>query len=438
MDRKNVFVIGLDDYHTTLLDSLRHRHRYRFHGLLAHDEVEHRPDYPVDEMLRKAEDQLRGARDGADAIVNYIDFPGSSMAAILAARLGLRGPSLESVLRCEHKAWSRMAQAEILPGFEPRFAAFDPFDDDPLARIGLPFPFWVKPVKGFGGWLGFKIRHERDLDHALGRIRAHIHRLAEPFDRLLDRAVLPDAVAPMRGHWCLAEEIVQGRQCTVEGHVLGSDVRIHGIVDSHRYPHRSSFSSYHYPSRLPPRIQATVTALARRLARGLGLEHTGFNIEFFWDQRHDRITVLEVNPRISQSHCEMFRLVDGASSHQVIVAVALGEEPAFPRREGAFPAAARCFLRHVGDAHVARVPSPEEIAAIERDLPGTSIHLTVRPGAWLSERPYTESYSYALAVITLGGVDHADIDRKHEACARRLRFDLDTPRHRSPQRETAG
>jgi biotin carboxylase len=218
--------------------------------------------------------------------------------------------------------------------------------------------------------------------------------------------------------------------------VLNGDPRVHGIVDSFRYPHRSSFASYHYPTQLPKRVRVLLAGLAVRCVRHLGLDNAGFNVEFFWDQQHDRITILEVNPRISQSHCALFEMVDGASSHQIALAVALGEEPDFPAGEGRFRSAARYFLRHTGDAMVARIPTPDELVALERDMPGVKVEIAVPAGRRLSDRTYHDSYSYKLAEICVGGEAHADIERKYRACVARLPFELigqRAPREREPQ-----
>ena len=50
-----------------------------------------------------------------DAVVSTDDFPGSTLAAALARRLGLRGPSPEAVLIAQHKYLSRQRQARAVP-----------------------------------------------------------------------------------------------------------------------------------------------------------------------------------------------------------------------------------------------------------------------------------------------------------------------------------
>jgi len=133
---------------------------------------------PLHELLPKATAQLEAFSGSIDAIVTYWDFPSSTILPILRRRFGLPGTSLEAVLKCEHKYWSRLEQARVAPEHVPRFCALDPFADDPLATIPLAFPFWIKPVKAHSSHLGFKIRDRAEFDRAIGAIRGGIHRLA--------------------------------------------------------------------------------------------------------------------------------------------------------------------------------------------------------------------------------------------------------------------
>ncbi|MGM9152378.1 hypothetical protein ACTFFW_05745, partial [Campylobacter jejuni] len=66
--------------------------------------------------------------------------------------------------------------------------------------------------------------------------------------------------------------------------------------------------------------------------------------------------------------------VDGVSHQQVTVDLALGQTPDMPSRQGEFAVAAKFFYRvFFVDATVTRVPSAEEIAALEREFPGALI-----------------------------------------------------------------
>jgi len=424
----HIFLIGLNAFNLNKLRHIRGAEHHVYHGVLDPAEVYDTEVFPIPDMLRRAEDAIRSAGVPVDAIAGYMDFPVSTMLPILCRRFGVRTTSLESLLKCEHKYWSRVVQREVMPENIPAFTAFDPFDDAALETIGeagLGFPFFVKPVKSSGSRLGFRIDSPEDFDNAIGTLRAEIGLIAEPFDYILEHAELPAEVARVGGQYCMAEEIIGGHQCTVEGYVFEGEVVPYGIVDSIRYPKVLSFHHYRYPSDLPEGVQARMRDLTGRIMHHVGYDNAAFNIEFFWDDIRDHVWLLEVNTRISQSHCDLFEKVDGVSHHQVTIDLARGRGPDMPHREGAYPVAAKFFLRvFYKDATVARVPTAEDIAAVEAAFPGTLIALQVRPGMRLSDLPEQDSYSYALAYIWMGGESHAALLAAYEQVLARLPFEF--------------
>lgn len=420
---KNVFLVGLNDFHRAKLATVSHAQEYRFHGLL--EEPHKADDYDIPAYLAEAERRLRAFVGPIDAVVGYMDFPVSTMLPILCRRFGLRSPSLESTLKCEHKYWSRLEQHEAIPGHAPRTVAVDPFDDASIARIPLAYPFWLKPVKSSGSYLGFRVTDARVLRRAIGAIRAGIGKLAEPFNFVLGHAKLPPEVAAVDGYHCVAEEIIGGRQCTLEGCVFEGEVLYHGIVDSIRAPNRVSFLRYEYPSRLPREVQQEMMDLGRRMLTHVGFDNAGFNVEFFWDRQRDRIRLVEINTRVAQHHSDLFEKVDGVTNHEAPIQVALGRRPRMPHGEGVFRRAATFFLRRYRDARVTAVPSREDVAAIERDVPGTVVHLQVAAGMRLCELFEQDSYSYALALIYLGADSENELLRRCRRVVERLHFELE-------------
>jgi biotin carboxylase len=424
----HIFLIGLNDFNLTKLKHIRGASAHVYHGVLDPAEVYDTEVFPIPEMLDRAERAIRDSGVPVDAIAGYMDFPVSTMLPILCAKFGTRTPGLESLLKCEHKYWSRVVQREVLPDHIPKFTAFDPFDDDALTRIGeagLGFPFFVKPVKSSGSRLGFRIDSPEDFDNAITTLRAEINLIAEPFDYVLEHASLPPDVARVTGQYCMAEEIIGGHQCTVEGYVHDGDVVPYGIVDSIRYPKVLSFFHYLYPSGLPAHVQDRMRDLTKRLMTHTGFDNSAFNIEFFWDEPRDHIWLLEVNTRISQSHCDLFQKVDGVSHHQVTIDLALGRRPDMPNREGAYPVAAKFFHRvFFKDATVARVPTAQDIKAVEEAFPGTHVALQVTNGMRLSDLPEQDSYSYAVAYIWTGAHSHDALVKQYEEILARLPFEF--------------
>lgn len=426
MSDRNIFVVGLDELNRQRLAHLRGAEHYRFHGVIEPAEVNETEIFPIEDMLARAETQLNEFSEPIDAIVGYMDFPVSTMLPLLCERLGTPSTSLESLLKCEHKYWSRLVQQEVIGDYIPRFTAFDPFDPGALQRIGeagLYMPFFVKPIKSSGSRLGFRIESPEDFAYAVERLRESIGTISEPFNYVLEHANLPESIRSVDGGHCMAEEIIGGWQCTVEGYVFKGDVVPYGIVDSIRYPQVLSFFYYRYPSRLPDAIQTKMQNLTRQIMAHIGYDNAAFNIEYFWDEVQDRVWLLEINTRIAQSHCDLFEKVDGVSHQQITVDLALGQLPDMPFREGAFKVAAKFFYRvFFTDATVSQVPSSEEIEALQQAFPGTVITLQVEAGMRLSSLPEQDSYSYALAYVWMGAQDDLMLEENYARLAEQLHF----------------
>lgn len=422
--KKNIFVVGLDSFNLKLLCAVRHAENYAFHGLLDYDEIVAARRFDMEALLDKARRTLKTFPGSVDAIVGYWDFPTILMMPILRREFGLRGPTLESVLRCEHKYWSRIEQAKVVPDEVPRFELVDPFDDRAADKVGISYPFWIKPVKAHSSLLGYRVRDRDELDHALAANRAGIHRFAEPLDVIMSYADLPDEIAAVDGAKCIAEEIISnGRQCTLEGYAFKGEVEIYGIVDSIRGPNRSSLERYEYPSALPDRIKERMKASARTVIRHVGLDDTPFNMEFFYREGDDSIALLEINARISKSHSPLFDKVEGVPHKEVMIDIALGKRPDYPARRGRFRYAAKFMPRLYGghdDEIVAHAPSQEELRHIEDRFPGAEIQLHLQQGMHLADMHHGDPYSYELAAIFMGANSRATLHRDFNALFKSL------------------
>lgn len=421
---ENLFVLGLDDFHRSILEELPQAERCTFHGLLELDEIRPGEVIPIRDLVAKATAQLEAFEGPIDGIVGFWDFPINCLVPILSERFGLPHKPLEGVVACEHKYWARVVERDVVPDLVPPFRAVDPFAEDVEESPGLEFPFWIKPVMSYASYLGFRVDDGDDLHAAIAEIREHIHFLAEPFEYVLEQVVLPDAVRGIDGAHCIAEGIIGGRQCTLEGFVHDGTPEVYGIVDSLRLPGLSSFARYRYPSELPDRVQEAMTDAAARTIRALGLDGSAWNMEFFWDEDADRVWLLEVNSRLSESHADLFRKVDGVSNQSVMLDLALGLRPRMPHREGPFARAAKLFVRTLDDAFVEEVPSDDDLAALEAEIPDAKIVLRAQAGQWLSEQPYAEPYSHELAWCYLGADSREEIEARYRHCLERLRFRL--------------
>lgn len=421
MDRLNVVVLGLDERNLELLRRVPDADRYEFHGLMSIQDMQLGDEIPIADLLREAETRIEAFDGQIHAIVGYFDFPVSTLVPVLCQRFGLRGASLESVLRCEHKYWSRLIQREVIEEYPP-FALVDL--DDPRLPPEVGYPCWLKPVKSFSSKLAFEVTDEREFDAAVAELRDGIARVGEPFEYLLEQADLPPEIAEAGGQAALAERALSGDRAAVEGYVQDGQVVVYGVLDSLIYPEVSSFLRHQYPSQLPERMRERLADVSRRLMGKIGLDNATFSIEFFCDPDTGEINVLEINPRHSQAHAELFEHVDGFPNHHYMLKAALGEDPG-PSGAGPYQISALWYLRRFSDGVLLRGPAEDEVAAIERDLDGVRIHRKAPDGTRLSELPGKDSYSYELAQIVVGADDLAQLRDKYDRCVAALRFEFE-------------
>ncbi|MGM0578000.1 MAG: ATP-grasp domain-containing protein [Myxococcota bacterium] len=425
--RRNVFVVGLDTFHARNLERIPDRDRFRFHGLLRAEEIVYQDDYDIDAKLEEAARILRDFDGPVDAIIGHWDFPVSSMVPILAAEFGLLAPTLEAVLKCAHKYWSRIEQARHAPDVTPGFCAVDPFADDPYEQVTLDFPFWMKPVKGYSSTLGFRIGNRKEFDRAIEITRKRIRRFGDAFNTILARADLPPEVAGVDGNHMIVEELCGGLELAPEGYVQHGGFHAHGVIDMIRGPNHKSFQAYRYPSTRPRRLQERTIDSARRVMEGIGFDNGCFNMEFFWNEASDALRIVEINPRISQSHCDLFEKVDGMSNHEVAIHVALGDEPRFEHGGGSFHIAAKFLYRRYdpSDAVCVRVPSASDLARLRDRQPETVVCIQLEEGMRLSELKDQDPYTWVLAELMIGAEDVRGLNRKYEEAKALLPFEFE-------------
>jgi len=411
---QNVFVLGLDDFNRGILDSIADESGACFHSLLSFEEAKGFGRRTFDDLLAEADRRLRQFDDGIDAITAFWDFPVSSMLPVLCARFGVPGPRLSSVLKCEHKYWSRLLQAEVTDA-HPAFQVLNPHDDDAAERVKIDYPFFVKPIKSTSSALAFKVEDHEQWHAALSELRTGIQRIAEPFDQLIQHLeYVPQSVRDATGCCCLVESIMSGAQCTVCGYVQAREARVYGVVDSLTYEDSSTFESFVYPSSLPHHLVKRLSEISCRVMEHIGFSNGCFNIEFFVDTDSEQIALLEINPRISQSHTLLFDYVDGVPNLRVMTDVALGRAPDRMLGQGAHKQAAKWMWRHRGDAWVQRVPAADEIAAIEQDYDAVRIKVLPRVRSYLSDLLEQDPYAYDLAYIWVGGNDQQQLRQIYE------------------------
>ena len=412
MSVKNIFVLGNDSFNDRHnLRPISAGYGYNFHNLFWFDEVrvENRN---VEETLTEARRRLECFDDSIDGLLTFYDFPASLIAPILCEEFSLPSPSLEAVVKCEHKLWSRTLQREAAPEVVPTFAPLQ-LDEQPerawqrLTDEGLTPPVWIKPVKGVLGQLAFQIDSIETLTDAIEQAEEKIDYFSEPLAALMKHmpVELPE---PYRGKdskrlFIAENDISVPHACTAEGYRFEGMTQIHGVVDSFRYPDCPAFHRLQYPSKLPEDVQQRMVDASIRVIERIGFDGGAFNIEFFWDPDTEESSLLEFNPRISQSHSPQFQMVDGDANMKIIADLAVGNEPRLVRGQGEFEVAAKFMLRcFANDALVTRTPGDAEIEAVMQRFPGAKVKLDVHLGQQLSEQRHIDSYSWQLATIYMG------------------------------------
>ncbi len=434
MHKKNIFVIGLDEWNVAALKQVPHAKSYRFHPLLSYQDCYAHETLDFHALLDQARHILAQFTGSIDGILTHWDFPCTSLLAVLAREQHLPAPSLEAILKCEHKYWARCIQKQALPEITPSFAPVNPFEPPDLDTFPLPFPFWLKPIKGFGSQLGFCIHDQEGFQQALGEMRGKIQHFGDAFNQAMSLANIPEDIAPVDGLWAIAESLVDGREIAPEGFVQNGNVTCHGRIDCVRYPNGKSFHRWEYPADIAPKLQTRIDETTETLIQALGYDQGCFNIEFFWDEPAGKLWVVEVNPRISQSHSYQFRMVNGISNHEAALEVALGREPAFPQDKGHYAVAAKCVLRKFEHARVRRIPQPADIQELEDAYPGCKIKILVEEGQDLDMLRNQDAYSFALAYIYVAGKDRQEMMDRYDKIANQLPFSFDRERPiESPQ-----
>ena len=419
----NIFVLGLDDLGRAELATLPDAQDFVFHGLLTLEELQS-GTINLTALLQKAQRQLDAFDDTIDGIVGYWDFPISLMVPMLCARYHLPSKNLDAAVKCEHKYWSRLEQQRFIEEY-PKFGLVDYHDPNATLPAHMSYPVWAKPIKSFSSEGAYRVTSDEQLQAVLAKRRNSPERAGPAFEQILATLKLPEEIAAIPGGAYMVEEAATGSQCTIEGYNWQGEVYLTGIVDSLHYENSSSFLRYRYPSELPETVQERIRSVTQRVMTGLGLRNSTFNVEYFWDADTDRLVLLEVNTRHSQSHAPLFRYVEGLTNHAQMLDLALDRKPRQPTGEGYFQTASKWMYRWFSDGTVRTIPTAREIADLEQRYPGIIIELDVTEGQRLSDSFSQDSYSFILATIyTTGHTDQQAVEI-YETCVNALHFEID-------------
>ncbi len=146
---------------------------------------------------------------------------------------------------------------------------------------------------------------------------------------------------------------------------------------------------------------------------------------FFCHPESGQACLLEINPRHSQSHAELFEFVDGVANHHIMVQLGLGRDPGERRHRGDYQIAGKWYYRRFSDGLVTRVPTRGEVATLEAEIPGVKIAVVPEAGTRLSDLHGQDSYSYELAHLFVAAQTQREMEQKYRRCVDALRFEFE-------------
>lgn len=361
-----------------------------------------------------ARQAARGRRAGWRAVVSHQEQFGALAAALVAERLGLPGATPESVIAAQHKLHARRVLERVAPEANLRFEALDAVYGGPVPD-GIVYPRFAKPVKAAFSVLARSVRDREDLIDLtrFGRRELWVIRhLVEPFDRVC-RERLPEAGS---AHAMMLEDPVPigVPQFNLDGWVHEGRVHALGVVDAITVPGTHAFMRWEVPSRLPAAVQARALDVARRFLDAIGYRQGLFNLEFFWDDASDRLTVIECNPRLASQFGDLYRRVLGVDAHDIALALALGEDPAdLPRAAPSASVAASLVYRSFPGVRPPAQPGASQRAAFARAFPDGLVFPFPKSGHAL-ERDHKWTGSHRYGIVHLGGRDRDDLHERAE------------------------
>jgi len=383
---KDVLLVCPQDRDFTLVQSAQLEQRYAVRAVGRDlDSAEVDPAGVLEEVSGVRADGAVGTKDRS-----------ALLAAVVAERGRLPGPTPQALFACQHKPTSREIQRRVAPEATPAFERLD-------GRPRLEPPFFVKPVVGRLSQLARRIDDLAEL----AELPTH-HAYLDGYARLAELAGLP--TDGLRGF--VAEELVEGDEVTLEGYVHADRVTVVGVTDSVKYTGTNSFERFEFPSRLPAERLEELEVIARRLLPALGFDGGFFNVEFFVPD-DGASKIIEVNGRIASQFAPLVQAVHGRSTYDALFALACGVDPQWKAGEPN-GVAVSYVVRTFEDAYVATTPDPED-----------TVEILVQPGRRLSEQGANDVNSFRLAIVYEAGETREEALDRARTRAAKLTFRLE-------------
>ena len=351
----------------------------------------------------------------AAVVSNHEQF-GALAAALYAQKTGLVGPSLASIVACQHKFMMRQCLDKVAPQANIAYRVLDCAIGD-KSPVLTDFPRFIKPIKAAYSVLARTCNSQQDLDELI-RFSWHekfiINKLVAPFERI-SHALFPDLPS---AHQMVVEEAIQAEQFNLDGYVYHGKAHLLGVVDELMYPGTQAFMRFHYPSSLPSDVQNQALAVTQALLTEVGFDNAFFNMEFFYDRATKQLSVIEFNPRLGSQLADLYRRVDGVDVYRMQMALALGQDPStVPKIATDFSCAASFVFRRFDHAAAPTALTAQRKARLAEQLPTSDLIEFRKSGVGLA-REYKWLGSHRYGVLHLEGRDLQNLkDRFASACA---------------------
>lgn len=143
------------------------------------------PFFQVQKFIKKLIGKAE--KENLDAVLSSDEYIGAIITAIIARKLGLPHADPSKIILAQHKYFSRLVQTKYCSEASVNCSLID----QKIAQdfeTGLPFPFFVKPVKGTFSLFAKKVSDVRDLKKHLNFNwfeKVVLNTITKPYNQLL-------------------------------------------------------------------------------------------------------------------------------------------------------------------------------------------------------------------------------------------------------------
>lgn len=360
--------------------------------------------FDVWKFIKKLTNEFKNK--GISAVLSSDEYIGAIIAAIVAEEIGLPGANPKNIILAQHKYYSRKVQQEFNREETPAFSLLS-LNDIKSQTITLPYPFFVKPVKGTFSLFAKRVQSQNELLKHLNLAwyeRLFFHKIMKPFNDLMQ---IDDSLEYDANHF-IAEELIEGQQVTVDGFAFQSQVSIMGIVDSIMFPNTNIFERFDYPSRLDSHTQDRMKTLVKDTIENMGFDNGQFNVELFYDKKSKHIRIIEINPRLSYQFADLYENVDSSNTYDILLDLSLGYQPIFKSGAGRFQYSTSFVHRTFEGKKLSSIPTQNQVKSFSERYTESKIQIYGKKGTRMSSEIRAIG-SYRYAIINIGALSLLDL-----------------------------